>query len=320
MPPALPTRLAALERDVQAFHARLHAVVASAPAEGLTPGSPQVQRAFSTAAHLAGRGASIAQARSGWDQLDEPLLDRARPLLISAMNAARTAAQLLGTGPLDRAEATASTTDPRSARSASTWLAATQGRDLPNVRIVGSIPPPAANLVADRLENTPGRVVKQLDAQGRRATLFSGSLTDVHGFRHLRGVRPRGWPEGSTWDAVPGAGGPKGLATNPSRELPGRGHGSSSLALHELGHVVDWTMARPTESRVTDGDRWRRGPQREARAAAALSSYLTDHPEEWYAESFARYTRSPQSHASLARWYPETYRFLERTLGEPRFD
>jgi Pro-Pro endopeptidase len=318
MPPALPTRIAALERDVMSFHGRLRDVADGSATQPLAPGAAAVTRAYADAAGLRQRAMSLDAAR-GWHELDRSELRAARRTVTSAANAARTAAQLLGTGPVRRAEVTASRTDPRSERSASTWLDATRGRDLPNVRVVGSIPPPAARLVARRFASVPERVVQQLDAQGLRSTLFSGRLTDVHGFRSLRGVQPRGWPAGSTWDQVPGVGTSAGMAANPSRDRRGFGHGTESLSLHELGHVVDIAMARPDELRISSGDRWRRGPWREARASEALGDYVTRHAEEWYAEAFVRYVRSPQTHASLARWYPDTFRFLSRELGPPRF-
>jgi hypothetical protein len=320
MPPALPTRIAALERDVTNFHARLRETAAAAAPGQLAPGTPAVTRAYADAAGLRARAMSIDAAR-GWQELDGGSLRSARRTVTSAANAARTAAQLLGTGPVHRAEVTASRTDPRSERSAATWLDATRGHDLPNVRIVGSIPQPAANRVADLLENLPEQVVAQLDAQGLRSTLFSGRLTDVHGFRQLRGVQPRGWPDGSTWDQVPGVATTRGLAANPNRDRFGAGHGTKSLVLHEIGHVIDGAMARPGEGRLSQAQRWLRGPMREARARAdVLGTYVTRHPEEWFAEATLRYVRTPQTHASLARWYPDTFRFLGRTLGDPRFD
>jgi hypothetical protein len=56
----------------------------------------------------------------------------------------------------------------------------------------------------------------------------------------LRGVRPRGWGEGQTWDQVPGAYMPRF-----GQLLLGggnHGHGSTSLAQHEFGHALDATL------------------------------------------------------------------------------
>lgn len=59
-------------------------------------------------------------------------------------------------------------------------------------------------------------------------------------FGHLRGVQPRGWPPGETWDSVPGA-------YDPGRRAcalggGGKGHGSTSLALHEASHAFDHAL------------------------------------------------------------------------------
>lgn len=52
----------------------------------------------------------------------------------------------------------------------------------------------------------------------------------------LKGVRPRGWPEGKTWDVVPGA-----FDRSHGQILlgggDGNGHGCSSLANHEFAHA-----------------------------------------------------------------------------------
>lgn len=315
MAPVLPAHLGALRRDVGRFHERLERVAAAG--EELTPAHPAIDEAFQHARSLSDRAVQI-EATAGWESLASKDADLAGTVTMG-INAARTAAQVLGTAPERHAEVTASTTDARSANSADTWRAATKGRDLPNVRIVGSIPPPAARLVADRLANLPERVVRQLDAQGIRNTLFSGVLTDVHGYRRFRDIHPPGWSAGRTFADVPGVADKGGFAANPNRERKGSGHATDSLVLHELGHVVDSALARPQDWNASSSDSWLRGPQREVVRRGAVGEYFTQNPTEWYAESMMRYMRTPQSHAALARWYPETFAFLSATLGAPRF-
>jgi hypothetical protein len=318
--PSLPVRIEALRRDVNAFHERVqraHTPVSEPPSPDTTANAREL---YVDATALAARAASIRDVNTGWDELSPQQRGSAHALLRTAQNAARTVSQFTGVGFESHAPITVSSVAPRSQLSADRWDRATGGNDLPNVRIVGSLTPPNINLVADRLENVPQRAIRDLDTQGRRSTLFSGRLTDVHGFKFLRGVQPRGWPVGATWDRVPGVGTAKGMASNVNREQRGRGHGEDSLSLHELGHVIDIASARPNETRVSTASRWRRGPQVEARARESLSNYFRAYPEEWYAEAVMRYSRSPQTHASLARWYPETYELLREDLGPAQFD
>jgi len=319
----IAARMARLERDVAAFHARVNKVGAALPPE--PPRDPttlaRVHPLYEAAERLRLRAEDIAQDMGVPDFFNEPVVQARRGaalVLDSAHLAARTVTQVTRVGLEGHAPTTVSVT-PGSAASAQRWEQARAGRDIPDVRIVGSVPQPAANLLADRLENVPGGVVQLTDRLGIRGALFSGKLTDVWGYRRLRGEHPRGWPDGATWDTVPGAGGTSGYAANPNRELTGRGHSSSSLALHEYAHAVDHATARPGWRRASVERPWRDGPWRELRRRTEVSAYLRNHAEEWYAEAFARYTRSPQSQAALARWYPETWRYFRSRMGEQQF-
>lgn len=331
--PSIDVRLAALNRDTARLEQRAKQVAAALPAipNGAAPvrtreAVQQVAPLFEQSAQLGARAVSIVRqiergATHGLADGSAGLVDArlgAQTVITRALYSGRTITQLTGLGVHDHAEVAVSRV-PGSPSSKPRWEQSRGGQDLPNVRLNGSISPVAANLVTDRLENVPARVVTQTDAQGARAIMFSGNLTDVWGYRSLKGVQPRGWPEGSTWDIVPGAGSPEGFAANPGREQTGRGHGSTSLALHEYGHVVDHAMASHSASRITSEQAWMRGPQREVRSRASATDYVTKYPEEWFAESFARYTKSRESQAALARWYPKTWEFLRERLGEQRF-
>ncbi|MEO6866419.1 MAG: hypothetical protein ABI200_00180, partial [Gaiellales bacterium] len=177
--------------------------VSTAP---LTPSTPGVRPLFTRASDIARSAATIAAA-DGWMELSADQQALGHRIIATSAHAARTATQLLGTGPEFHAEATTSVTDPNSVQSTAVWNDVRAGRDLPNVRIVGTLDHDAAAGVAELFSHLPSRVIQQLDAEGCRSTLFSGKLTDVWGYRSLRGVHPRGWPAGSTWDTVPGVGG-----------------------------------------------------------------------------------------------------------------
>jgi hypothetical protein len=284
----------------------------------LRPRSPGVAELFVRADDAARVGASLA-AGDGWRELSLEQQTAGRRVIATALHSARTATQLLGTGRQLHAESTTSVTDPSSPASTRMWNEIRAGRDLPNVRIVGNLPRDAAAGVAELFSQLPRRVVQQLDAQGCRSTLFSGRLTDVWGYRSLRGVHPRGWPEGKTWDVVPGAGGGHRMAADPSRDHKGMGHGTDSLALHELGHVVDEVLAAPAYETVTSDPAWLTGPQAEVRADPSATDYVRTYPEEWFAEALVAYTRTPDSNRALQVRCPRTAGFLESTLGMPRF-
>ena len=316
MTPPIPARVRALQRDLRIFNERVARVAGEL--DGPLPPTrdretlARVMPLYAAADRLRHRARSLE--RTGADQA----LEGVRDLLDMGINAARTVTQRTLVGREGHAETTVSVARG-SERSAGLWDRVRRGHDLPDARIVGRIAPPALALVADRLENAPQGAIDVVDALGARAALFGGKLTDVYGYRYLRGQQPRGWPAGKTWDIVPGAGGDTGFAANPNRELTGRGHSSTSLVLHEYGHTIDHSMARPIEAALSDGERFRRGAWREMRRREAPSNYVKAYPSEWFAEAFARYTKSPQSTASLARWYPQTYSFLRRELGAPQF-
>lgn len=283
----------------------------------LSPRSPGVRGLFARTEPIA-QAAAAAQAAAGWDLLTAAQRTAAQRTIATAHNTARTATQLLGTGPATHTEVTTSVTDPASDDSARVWNDVRAGRDLPNVRIVGTLGRDAALGVANLFAQLPIRVVQQLDAQGARSTLFSGKLTDVWGYRSLRGVQPRGWPDGSTWDIVPGVANGHRMAADPSRDQKGKGHGTDSLAIHELGHVVDRAMATPAFERITTDPSWLDGPQAEVRADASATDYVRNYPEEWFAEALVAYTRTAQSNRDLAARYPRTAAFLAAALGAPR--
>jgi hypothetical protein len=100
------------------------------------------------------------------------------------------------------------------------------------------------DLVANELDKFPPEILQRLQAQGTRIKVCRGSVTEYR--TDLRGVQPRGWPPGSTWDTVPGVGGTNevtvatiGHPGNPHVPVTGEGHGEYNLVLHEVGHGID---------------------------------------------------------------------------------
>jgi hypothetical protein len=123
-----------------------------------------------------------------------------------------------------------------------------------------------------------------------------GSITDYK--TSLKGVTPRGWPAGSTWDSVPGVfmgdsnevivctkghGTPGGAKVPPS----GEGHGAFDLAAHESMHGYDLGgKGTPKHSEKAFVDARQKD-------LAKLGTYFTQAGEagleETFAESAARY-------------------------------
>ena len=153
-----------------------------------------------------------------------------------------------------------------------------------------------AQIVALELARMPLGVLQQLKAQGTTVVAMRDSVTDVRA--DLRGVTPRGWPPGTTWDSVPGLYWPEQdqvfVATrleNGERRIPrpGNGHGCVNLVMHETAHAIDYRGDPGPDESPTDAafiaareaDLANLGHHQLQPGAAGL--------EETYAESLSRY-------------------------------
>jgi uncharacterized Zn-binding protein involved in type VI secretion len=152
-------------------------------------------------------------------------------------------------------------------------------------------------LVAQELAKLPISILMQMQRNGTRVVACRGSVTDYRA--DLRGVQPRGWPPGATWDTVPGAFTPDrnevvvgviGHGTPAGAHVPatGEGHGSANLTVHESMHSFDGNGV-PAPSASADF--------RTARTADSgqLSAYESQPgaagQQESYAESAARHAQ-----------------------------
>lgn len=108
--------------------------------------------------------------------------------------------------------------------------------------------------VVDELVKLPAGVLRAMQAAGRKVVVCRGSVTEH--LEELRGVQPRGWPPGMTWDTVPGLYDPASnsvvIATcevDGVRAVPatGNGHGSANLVIHEAMHGFD-SIDTPSDS------------------------------------------------------------------------
>ncbi len=150
----------------------------------------------------------------------------------------------------------------------------------------------AAKALKPELSRLPEAVLRKLVDGQTKIVAVRDSVTDA--LPHLKGVRPRGWPPGSTWDSVPGLYDPgtnqvivaTRKATDGSRFVPPTGdqHGSANLVLHETMHAHDALTGNSNSDAF-----------RQARSAdsSELSAYESQEGsagrQESYAESAALY-------------------------------
>jgi len=151
-------------------------------------------------------------------------------------------------------------------------------------------------LVARDLAKLPKSTLEQMKANGTKVVACRGSVTDYDA--SLRGVQPRGWPAGSTWDQVPGMYDPNsnevvvatvGHGTPAGAHVPGtgEGHGSADMPVHEALHSIDDRASGSHLSTGTDFNTARNGD------FASLGGYEQQAgsagQEETFAESGARF-------------------------------
>ncbi len=149
-------------------------------------------------------------------------------------------------------------------------------------------PPPVKNAggnvseIQAELAKLPPDILTTLQNKGVTIVAVKDSI--VEHLTHLKGVRPRGWPKGKTWDIVPGAYDPASntvvIATSGKN-----GHGSFNLALHETGHAYDAAQGKPSQSAIFEAA-WNADK-------SSLGTYYTQSGiaglSETYAEGFASY-------------------------------
>jgi len=118
-----------------------------------------------------------------------------------------------------------------------------------NLRVAGTSTADDAKAVGAGLRKFPKKVLEDLNKAGIQTECCRGPVTEA--MPELKGVLPRGWPAGSTWDSVPGvySGSVKKVVVGTmekdgKRHVPGQGegpipHGTPDLIGHEGGHAFD---------------------------------------------------------------------------------
>ncbi|HEX8446838.1 MAG TPA: type VI secretion system tip protein TssI/VgrG [Sphingomonas sp.] len=158
----------------------------------------------------------------------------------------------------------------------------------------GSATQTDVNAVVGELKKMPVPALQSLEKSNVKVIAARGSVTDYA--TELKGVQPRGWPPGKTWDSVPGAYMPghnavviatTGSGANTHVPTTGNGHGSVSLVVHEATHAIDNNIgAKLNSSNATF-------LSARAKDLGVLSAYESQPgiagPSETYAESAARF-------------------------------
>jgi len=141
--------------------------------------------------------------------------------------------------------------------------------------------------VVAEVVKVPRAGLEALVAKKTRITVCCGSVTEV--LTHLKGVAPRGWPPGMTWDVVPGLFDPatnQVIVATKGGKVPatGDGHGSANLVIHEVGHAIDGA------TNGSDGAEFVAAYEKDKANLPAYEQQAgSAGREEAYAESMARY-------------------------------
>ena len=168
----------------------------------------------------------------------------------------------------------------------------------------------------------PASTLQSLEQAGVKVVVTQGTVTEH--LTHLKGVTPRGWPPGSTWDQVAGLYNPATkevvIATHPAgdaaRRLPGADEsGSADVLLHEVGHALNNT-GRGTKpgGLLSDSKAFQDAYDADK---ASLGAYYQQAGSAGRDEAFAEgYARFLSNAAEMQRDQPSLYAFFHDAARE----
>lgn len=160
--------------------------------------------------------------------------------------------------------------------------------------------------IINRLDLLPKSLLLDINEHDVKIILFEGKLTDQVYAKHLKGKVPRGYPDNTYWDDLPGAGGSQFVFVKIGSSEKGEGHGSVNLEYHELAHSIQHFSFNDekTDQKITQI--WKQ----EASAMFPDKDYFLNYKEEYFAECFAYYFYSANTRQQLKRKAPKMYTFL----------
>ena len=158
-----------------------------------------------------------------------------------------------------------------------------------------------------RVLNVNNEFLQEFKEKGGIIKLINTNITGDENYSYLKGITPRGWEKtGKTWDDIPGIGGQIVLVrigySEPSLE---HGHATYNLELHELAHGLDYYVFNSI-SATEDFKK----VMKESKRLFGVDPYFS-YPEEYFADSFAKYYLSPKSRQEMKRLAPSTYEFIK---------
>lgn len=162
--------------------------------------------------------------------------------------------------------------------------------------------------MVQRINHIDRSVLTLLVNQGVKVRLFEGNLTDEPLLYYLKWNSPRGWKEDVTWEDVPGSGGGWLISAKIGASMPGSGHSSINLELHEIGHTVYRILMTDPKLAKDIQDMW----QHEVKRMFLDEAYFVSYSSEYFAEMFAYYYYSKESNFMVKNKAPNTYDFFKQ--------
>lgn len=153
----------------------------------------------------------------------------------------------------------------------------------------------------NEINSMPKEYIAILRAQ-TTIMLSAGGITNIPAYANLKGVTPRGWPAGSTWDSVPGVGSVQSLGLGDSNLATG----TNSLAMHESGHSVTIGIGMLEKKELKNAF-----AKDKALPNGSDDAYRMNYIEEYVAMAIDDYYCNSKTRAQLQRQRPNAYAFME---------